>query len=154
MNIGIIVHSKTGNTLSVAERLKERLEPDGNTVTIERVIPENDDPAAAAKSPLKESPDTTPYEMLIFAAPVWAFSLSTVMKKYLDQLPDLQGKKVNCFVTHQFPYAWLGGNRAISQMKKALSGKGVNVNETGVVNWSNKERERNISEVIEKLSKI
>lgn len=37
MEIGIIVHSLTGNTLSVAERLQERLAADGHDVEIEQL---------------------------------------------------------------------------------------------------------------------
>jgi hypothetical protein len=37
MNIGIIVHSETGNTHSVATTLKEKLAAAGHTVSIERL---------------------------------------------------------------------------------------------------------------------
>ena len=42
MKIGILVHSKTGNTYSVAEKLEERLLKEGHLVTFEKVIAEND----------------------------------------------------------------------------------------------------------------
>lgn len=154
MKIGVIVHSHTGNTLSVAKKLEEKLLTGGHSVSLERVVAENEDPAAAPKSPLKEKPDTAPYEIIVFAAPVRAFSLSPVMKNYLSQLPAMEGKKACCFVTQHLKYPWLGGNHAISQMKKILSAKGVDIIETGVVNWSHKERERQISDVVEKLGKL
>ena len=37
MEIGIIIHSLTGNTMSVAERLQERLVADGHDVEIEQL---------------------------------------------------------------------------------------------------------------------
>ena len=37
MNVGIIVYSKTGNTLSVAEKLQEAIRSAGHTVNIERI---------------------------------------------------------------------------------------------------------------------
>ena len=118
MNIGIIVHSFTSNTLSVAEKLKEKFLAEGHLVTLEQVTAVNEDPAAAAKVELLAIPDITGYDMLIFGAPVRAFSLSPVMLLYLNQLPSLQGKKISCFVTQQLSFAWLGGNRSIKQIKK------------------------------------
>jgi len=153
MKIGIISHSHTGNTLSVAQKLKETLEENGNLVNLEQVAAVNQD-TSAKNIQLKSAPDTEGYDALIFGAPVWAFSLSPVMKVYLSQLTSLKGKKVSCFVTQQFPYAWMGGNRAISEFKKACELKGAVVSETGIVNWSNKQREKKTNEVIEKLSKL
>ena len=42
------------------------------------------------------------------------------MKAYLTQLPSLKGKKVGCFVTHMFPFAWMGGNSAMKQFKDSI----------------------------------
>jgi flavodoxin len=154
MKIGIIVHSHTGNTLSVAERLKEKLVSAGHWVKLERVTAINEDPSAAGKIQLKENPDTSGYDILIFGAPVRAFSLSPVMKAYLSQLPSLQGKKVSGFVTQQLKYPWMGGNRAITTLKKICAVKSAEMLDTGIVNWSHKEREKRIVEVLEKLSKL
>ena len=153
MNIGIIVHSHTGNTLSVAEKLKVKFLADGHLVTLEQVTAVNEDPEAAANAELLVVPDITGYEMLIFGAPVRGFSLSPVMLLYLNQLPSLQGKKISCFVTQQLPFACLGGNRSIKQMKKAIIAKNGTVHETGVVNWSSKKREDLITDLINRLTK-
>ena len=153
MKIGIIVHSQTGNTLSVAERLKERLVAGGHSVDLERVTPVDEKPSGGVIK-LKEVPDTDPYELLFFAAPVQAFSLSPVMKTYLAQLPPLQGKRACCFVTQYFPFPWLGGNRAISQMQKALQSKGVKTGNTSIINWSRKDRDKQIEDLVETLSKL
>ena len=37
MNIGIIVYSQTGNTLSVAKKLEEKLSLAGHSATLEQV---------------------------------------------------------------------------------------------------------------------
>ena len=153
MNIGIIVHSHTSNTLSVAEKLKEKFMADGHLVTLEQVTAVNEDPQAAATAELKTIPDTTGYDILVFGAPVRGFSLSPVMLLYLNQLPSLQGKKISCFVTQQLPYAWLGGNRSVKQMKKAVIAKNGMVHETGVVNWSSKKREDLITDLIKRVTK-
>lgn len=153
MNIGIIVHSHTGNTLSVAEKLKEKFLSEGHLVNLEQVTAVNEDPAAAANVDLKTIPDTVGYDMLIFGAPVRAFSLSPVMLLYLNQLPSLQDIKISCFVTQQLPFAWLGGNRSIKQMKKAVIAKNGTVQKSGVVNWSSKKRDDLITDLINILTK-
>ena len=152
MNIGIIVHSHTGNTLSVAEKLKDKFLAEGHLVTLEQVTAVNEDPAAAANVELKTIPDIAGYDVLILGSPVRAFSLSPVMLLYLNQLPSLQGKKISCFVTQQLPFAWMGGNRSIKQMKKAIISKNGTVVETGVVNWSSKKREDLITDIINRLT--
>lgn len=151
MKVGIIIHSHTGNTLSVAQKLRDSLLTAGHSVNLERVTVVNENPSAAGNVQLQSIPDTRDYDVLIFGAPVRAFSLSPVMKAYLSQLPSLQGKKAGVFVTQFFPSPWMGGSRAINQMKKACESKGINVSETGIVNWSNKQREKMISDVLVKL---
>lgn len=154
MNIGIIVHSHTGNTLEVAERLKTDLLGAGHSVILERLEVVNKNASAGGNVKLKEVPDASKYDVLIFGAPVWAFSLSSVMKAYLSQIPSLQNKKAGCFVTQKFLYPWMGGKRAVSQMVKACKSKGVDVFETGIVNWSHKEREKKIVDVLVKMGNL
>jgi flavodoxin len=154
MNIGIIVYSKTGNTYSVAQKLKEKFLKDGHDVKIEKVIPEGDVHPGSKNIQLKTAPDTVKYDLIVFGSPVQAFSLATVMDCYLKQTGSLRDKKIACYVTQYFPYPWLGGNRAVSQMKKICRSKNGTVSITGIVNWSNKKREKMIIDVIEKLTGI
>ena len=154
MKVGIIVHSHTGNTLSVAERLKAAMASKGHSVSIERVVAVNEDPASKDPVVLKNTPDTGSYDALVFAAPVRAFSLSPVMKAYLAQLSALSGKKVACFVTQQLPFKWMGGSGALGQMKNACSSKGASPVKTGVVNWGSKKREELLADVVLNLSSL
>lgn len=154
MKIGIIVYSQTGNTLSVAEELKAKLLAGGNLVSLEQVSAINKDATKIEQVQLANKPDVSTYDMLVFAAPVQGFSLSPVMNAYLSGITSLKGKKVGCFVTHFFPYAWMGGNRTVGQMKKICESKGANIYETGVVNWSSSHRKNVIADTVEKLSKI
>jgi NAD(P)H dehydrogenase (quinone) len=87
----------------------------------------------------------------VFGAPVWAFSLSPVLATYLTQLSSPRDKKIACFVTMGFPFAWMGGNRAIALMKKTCESKGATVLATGIVNWSSKRRAKDINDIVEKL---
>ena len=152
MKIAIVIHSKTGNTLSVAQKIKQELLKAGHLVNVEQVTAVNEESAAQGSVQLKDIPDISTYDAVIFGAPVHAFSLSRVMKEYLSKIDVLSGKKVGCFVTQQLAYAWLGGNRAVGQMKKACESKGTNVLVTGIVSWSHKQREDRISELVKKLS--
>lgn len=151
MNVGIIIHSFTGNTLSVAERIKNALDKLEHKVTIDRVTAVNENPNKSGSVSLNSVPKISSYDILILGAPVRGFSLSPVMKLYLSELKTLQGKKVGCYVTQSFPYAWMGGNNAIRQMVKICKAKGAFVFETGIVNWSNKKEEK-ILNVVKKMS--
>jgi flavodoxin len=154
MKIGIIIHSHTGNTLSVAEKIKAALEAKGHVAKIDRVEAVNEDPAAVANLSLKSIPDTGDYDFVVFGAPVRAFSLSPAMKLYLKTYAALDGKKVNCFVTQQLPMSWMGGSRALKQMTDACKARGASVFETGIVNWSAKSKDKQITDFLERLNNI
>jgi flavorubredoxin len=149
VNIGIIVHSDTGNTYSVAKRILEALLREGHSVSLKKVIAIDDKQKDIRKIQLKTIPDVGAYDALIFGAPVRGFSLSPVLSAYLSQIPSLQGKQIECFVTQFFPYPWMGGNRAIKQMKDICQLKNGKVIETGIVNWSSKHRNEKIDFLVE-----
>lgn len=153
MHIGLIVYSKTGNTLSVVQQLMEALTAKGHTVSVARVEGENDDPGSKQPPKVTAAPDPSSYDALVFAAPVHAFSLCPVMKLYLAQIPQIKGKKVCCFVTQHLKHKWMGGNRAVKQMSDLLKQKGAVIGETGVVNWSAPDRDARIADVVGRVSK-
>lgn len=148
MNIGIIVYSQTGHTYSVALRLKEKLAAAGHVVTVERIEVKV---TPRGRVQFQTLPNVEPYDALVFGAPVHAFSLCRPMLGYLTQIPSLQGKKVACLITQGSPYPWMGGNRAIRQMKGICESKGAMVCGTGIVTWMSKNRERQIGEVVDRL---
>jgi flavodoxin len=154
MKIGIIIYSKTGNTLSVADRIKFKLEDSGHTVSFERIEPLDENEQDFRKMSLKSMPDITKYDGVIFSSPVQAFSLAPVMNIYMKQIPDLTNKKVSCFTTEHFVYPWLGGNSAIRKMTKYCSDKNGKVLASGIINWSNKKREDQIAKLVVKICNI
>jgi len=154
MNIGIIVYSRTGNTLSVGEKIKEALLAKGHAVCLERISAENDSPQAKGPIRLTSIPDPSPYDAVIFGGSVAGAQLSPFMKEYLTRLPALRGKKVACFVTQHFPLKWMGSTRAVKQITRAVEQKGAPVIASGIVQWSSKEREAQISQVADSLSRI
>jgi flavodoxin len=151
MNIGMIVYSQTGNTHSVALKLQEKLAAAGHAVTMER-IEVIGEVAPGKPVQFKALPDPEPYDALVFGAPVQGFSLCQPMLGYLKQVAPLQDKKVACLVTEAFPYPWMGGNRAVRQMKRICESKGATVCGSGIVNWMKKRREQQIVEVVDQLS--
>jgi flavodoxin len=154
MEIGIIAYSHTGNTLSVARKLEEALKAAGHSASIARVEPVNDEPGKSGFTELKAAPDVSPYDAVIFAAPVQAFSLARVMKQYLSQIADLSGKKVYCFVTQGLKKKWMGGNHAVHQIKSACKAKGADVVASGIVNWSGSTRDKQIEDIVKRLGAI
>jgi len=153
MKIGIIVHSYTGNTYSVAEKLQEKFLAAGNEVSIEQVELVDDEEMDVKKIQIETFPDLNAYDVLIFGASVRAFSLSPAMTAYMNQIPSLQDKKIACFVTKGLPFHRTGGNQAISQMKKICESRGGTVMGTGIVIWRGN-REKEINELVEKFIAI
>ncbi len=151
MKIGIIVHSQTGHTYSVAQRLREKLSADGHAVDIQQLKLAGGQQVPGKDSKIENPPDLSGYDRVIFGAPVQAFSLSNVMAAYLNQVSSLTGKTVVCFVTKGLPFDWTGGKRAISQMKEICESKWATVSGTGIIIW-NKNREKQIDGLIEKFS--
>lgn len=152
MNIGIVVYSWSGNTLSVAEKLKEKLSAGGHSVTLEQVSVVGERKQGAKEFQLETVPDVAPYDAVVFGSAVEAFSLSPVLTEYLKRIGSLEGKKVACLVTQFFPYAWMGGNRAIRQMRKLCESNGATVLGSGVVNWTKCRRDKTTARAIDRLS--
>jgi len=158
MYIGILVHSETGHTLSVAQRIEKKLTDLSHACRIERISAQGEtaDSRGQIKLPveLASPPDATPYDIVILGAPVWGFSLSKVMAAYMGQLPRLSGKKTGCFITHSFPLSLLGGNRSLRQLKDACQDKGASLYASGIVSWSNSRREEQIENLVKSFSQI
>jgi flavodoxin len=148
MNIGIIVHSQTGNTYFVGQKLQEELQKKGHTVTLERI--KTIDNTKDIK--LDNMPGVESYDAVIFGGWIQAFSLYPGVSKYINQLPSLKDKKVSCFLTQQLPCKWMGGNNGLSKLKSLLSAKGANILASGIVNWGKEEKRGDrINELIETI---
>jgi menaquinone-dependent protoporphyrinogen IX oxidase len=146
MRKAIIIYSKSGNTRAVANRINVIYQGD-----LLEVKAENDDPNILDPI-LTETPDVTPYDQIIFASPVHGFMLPKVMLKYLNQAGDLFGKQIDLFVTHYFPFQWMGGTQTLKQMKKIVEIKHGEVHQMTSVNWKSKKREIVIENMIHQLS--
>ena len=151
MKVGIIVYSKTGNTLTVAERISSQLEADGIAVSVGRFSAETL-PQSNKLVRLTAVPNPNGFDAVIFGAPVQAFSLDPAMALYFEQINSINPKNVFCFVTQYFKKPWMGGNHAIKQMLALLNKKGITAKSLGVVNWSSEQREEQILQIMRQCS--
>lgn len=155
MEIGIIIHSLTGNTLSVAERLQEKLTADGHDVEIEQlktIGEENIKETNSANIKLKAYPDPQAHDLLIIAGPVRGASVSPILKHYFSKIGQLEGKPTLLFVTEFFPFPWMGGKHALKQMTALCEEHGAAVIGSGVINWKNPRQEGQIEELLQQFS--
>ncbi len=148
MKIGLVIYSETGNTLSVAEKIKTKLSGYGHEVVLEQIQISGKTPARPGTFKLTGAPDVDVYEGLVFGAPVQAFTLSPVMKAYLSQLPELEGKKVALFVTKGLPQLWLGGTGSIKIMKKECENRGAEIVGSAIMPWGTVKREEIINRAV------
>ena len=154
MKIGIIVHSQTGKTHSVAMLLKEKLSAAGHSVSVEQVIPDGEAQPGVKDLKFKTQPEIGKYDALVFGAPVQRFTLSPVFECYLTQLSSLRDKKIALFVTKALPFHWTGGNRAITLMKNTCESKGASICGTGITWSTGKDQEKKAADLVEKLSRL
>lgn len=154
MNIGIIFHSQTGHTNSVAEKLKEKLLAAGHSVNLEKLEFIGELRSDTRNVQFKSFPNIDEYDALVLGSPVQGFALSPVMASYLTHIKSLQNKKVACLLTQFFPFPSMGGNQALDQLKKICESKGAVICGTAIINWSNLSRNKKISESVDKLSSI
>lgn len=154
MKIGMIIYSKTGNTNLVAKKIKEKFEAIGHNVSLEQLVTFQDEETDINKIKLENMPKVDDYDLLILGAPVRGFSLAPVMKAYLMRGSNLDEKKIGVYVTQYFPFKPMGGNQAITQFKVACEAKGGKVLKTGIINWSNAKREKQIEELVDQMTSL
>jgi len=134
--------------------VEEKLSAAGHSAALEQVKVVGERNQGDRDFQLETLPDTGPYDALVFGSAVEAFSLSPVLTTYLKQIESLQDKKVACLVTQLFPYPWMGGNRAIRQMRRLCKTKGATVCGSGVVNWMRPRRERTTAKAVDRLNRL
>lgn len=157
MKIGIVVHSFSGNTLSVAEKLAQSLSKKGHETSILRLQVaggEDRNQQDINKINLQPIPDLKEFDSLIVAGPVRGFQASPVIKKFFDEAKGIEGKSMAVFVTHAFPYNFLGGKSAIGQMDKMCREKGIKLEFTGIIDWGSGKREKQIETLVKNITDL
>ena len=147
MNIGIIVFSQTGHTLSVAEKIQATCTAAGHTAEIAQITIQEQE---KSDSPvvLRDVPDTTKYDLLLLGAPVQAFSLCRAMVLYLKQVESLKGVPAGGFFTQGLPKLWMGGNRAWKQFRSHCLHRGADPVRLGHVHWKSEQRDEQIADIV------
>ena len=153
MNIGVIVYSRTGHTLSVAKALGEKLAAAGHAVTLEQVEAAGPVRPGATNVQIRTQPAIDGYEGLVFGSPVMGGTPSPPMAGYLEQIASLGGKTVACLATGVFPAGW-GRNQTLARMQEVCESKGATVCGSGSVGWLSFRRKQQIAEVVDGLSAL
>ena len=135
MKICLLIHSKTGNTLYVAEQLMEKLQLHGHEVHLERIEAHNDGEMKPEAVQLLRVPQIQSYDVLIVGGPVRGFTFSPVLQAFFVKTPSLQGKKILGFVTHFFPSSGMGGNQALEQFSHICRSKRSELIKKGSIQW-------------------
>ena len=152
MNIGIVIHSNTGNTEYVANKIKEVLKKKDHNIDYKKLQLVS---YKKSDTKIKEMPDLSSYDAIIFGSHVEAFSLEAVIKAYLDKIEDISGKKVVCLTTQGLPFKWMGANNALKQMSALVKAKGGDVIATEDVSFSNhQKREGKILETVQIINEL
>lgn len=131
MNIGIIIHSKTGTTQRFGKLIAEKLKNCNHTVDIIELKTEVPINSGSVRQKQKITvlniPDCTNYDAVLIGGPVWAFSASPVVITCMKELSGIRGKKLLPFVTMGFPFTFMGGLQAINLMSSTASDLGATV---------------------------
>ncbi len=152
MNIGVMVCSRTGHTLSVAVQLKEKWAAAGHAVTLVELEPVGPVSPSATRVELKTRPSVASYDAVVFAALVQGGVPAPPMRGYLEQIPSLAGKRVALLVTGFFPAQW-GRNQAMAQMSDICAAKGATICGSGSVGWFSLNRRQQIAQAVDSLDR-
>jgi len=147
MNVGIIVYSQTGNTLAVAQKIQATCEAVGHSAALCPITVMNPEKTDAPVV-LLDTPACAGYDLLIFGAPVQAFTLCKPMALYLKQLQSLKGIPVGCFLTQGLPKPWMGGNYAYKTLRKLCLRKGADPVRLGHIHWKSDQRDEQIAATV------
>ena len=148
MKILILVYSKTGNTVSVIERLLPLLEKK-HKVTLLRVS-EAGDGTIVENIPA----DISVFDHVLVATPVQGFMPSAAILSALNLITSFADKHVDILLTQYFRWAALGGNQSIKRLKTIINEKHGHVRHATIVNWSSRKREQQIVAALELLGNL
>ena len=142
MKKAVVFYSLTGNTKIVANLIEgyDQLE-----------ITTNNDYPQSKDNKLVNIPDISDYDEIVFACPTHGARMAKPMVNYMNQLGSLKGKKIFVFITHFFPYKWLGGTQTLKQFRKMVEAKDGQVAGMVSINWKSKLREKLILDMLDQF---
>lgn len=141
MTIGIIIHSKTGHTLSVAETLKDKFSSAGRSAVLLRI---------------EDQTDFDSFDAILLGSHTEGFALAPEMAAYLSGLPAsaLSQKKTVLLITHAFPLHAMGGNQAMKGLRKLAEQQGAKVIAEEIIDWSRPGREKQIENAVNNIASV
>lgn len=151
MNVKIIVYSFSGNTLQVAKELQDALKNENIPTTLEEIKTTNEKEMDWQKVNLTKIPQATDATCYIFAAPVQAFRLVTVMSAYFHTITNLNQQPCFFFTTQFFPFDWMGGNQAKKMAREYISRKNGQLQEDAIIHWKKKNRSQITLQMIKRF---
>lgn len=120
MKLNIILHTQSGRTGELCRKIAEVFRNAGHDTDISMLRTVGQVTARSSRFEIKNAPEISDEDWLIFAGPVWAFKASPVIMKYLGSIKNLKGKKVINVVTKSLPYPWTGGTQALAAMNSEV----------------------------------
>lgn len=146
MKIGFIIHSQSGNTLSVAHKLMDQLNIQGHDVVLTHIKDEDVNNSMQHPERLVTVVEEVKsnVDVLIIGGWFQAFSLCRGLNHYINHQLNIQAKETHLFLTHHFPFEWMGGTNAMKQLSKHVLMKGHVVKTTKIFNWSRKNNQHQI----------
>jgi flavodoxin len=120
MKVGIIVHSQSGHTVTFARAIAERLSKAGIEYDIELLRTKGIVKPRKKHVEFLRLPDISGYDIVLFGAPVWAFTISPAIIAFMRTIKSLKGKKALPFITHSLFAKVCGAERALKIMGAEL----------------------------------
>jgi flavodoxin len=153
MKIAIVLHSQSGHTAQFAKIIASKFTENGHE-TDTRLLRTSGHVSPGKKNfELRDAPEIDQYDAALFGGPVWAFTASPVIMKYLSGLKNFKGKKAACFVTMGSPFLWMGGNQAVKAMNSKLESCGADVLKGEIVPYHFKANKTKMTESANRLYK-
>ncbi len=120
MKVAIIVHSKTGNTMKLAQKIESLLHERNYKVGLFDLQTDVSLHPGIKEFQITNLPDLSQYDIILAGAPVWAFRASPLIVKAIATVTGIEGKIFVPFVTMHFPFPNLLGGSVLNKMR-ALS---------------------------------
>lgn len=130
MNIGIVVHSQSGHTATLAKAIAEKFRQNNHEVDIMPLLTTGLAKPGSRHFTICNAPDQEElerFDAILFGGPVWGFKASPVIKEFLSWMKKIDTKKVASFVTYGLPWPSCGANQAIRSMNQELRASGGTV---------------------------
>ena len=130
--IALVYYSFSGNTHNAVLFLRQRLESKGNevqTIRLKLAKEESSFFKQGRDAFLKKEAALTSceynlekYDFVIFATPVWAFTITPALRSYLNKAEGLKNKKAGFVLTYG---SGVGVNKTKRELKQILHNKGA-----------------------------